>query len=154
MNIKQLFQCAICASSLIFSTASLAVDFSTGVGYPFVGVPTVSISDDNVRYYANYKLGLDDGFSVGAEWLNGKHAFGAFAGAIGARDVEACNENVILCISIFDNETTNGLGLSYEYHFSESPKSGWGIRFEAGYGKESYFNEKRVDGNVQITYHF
>ena len=53
--------------------------FLLGGGYPYLVIPEVSLSanDDTQRWYANYKLGLDDGFSAGFEQAvsdNKKHA--------------------------------------------------------------------------------
>lgn len=146
---------AFFALSLLASNAfANDINWSTATGYPFFVVPTISTTSDDVRYYANYKLGLDDGVSVGAEWLQGQHAMGVFVGAVGARRV---NDNCLInsiCISLFDDETTNGVGLSYEYKFSNTAANGWALRFEGGYGKESRNDEKRFDGNIQVVYHY
>lgn len=146
---------ALSSLLIIVSPTVKAVDLSLGGGYPFLVVPTMSFTNNDIRYYANYKLGLDDGFSIGAEMLNGKHKYGAFVGAVGARKTDnSCLDTTFLCITLFDHETTQGIGLSYEYHLSSSAKTGWALRFEAGYGEESAYNEKRADGNVQVVYHF
>ncbi|MBQ4864722.1 hypothetical protein J8L98_23850 [Pseudoalteromonas sp. MMG013] len=146
---------ALIVSTFIYSAQAKAVDLSLGGGYPFLVVPTISLTNSDIRYYANYKAGLDDGFSLGAEILNGKHKYGAFIGAVGARKTDArCSDSTLLCTSLFDHQTTQGIGLSYEYHLSSNLNSGWAVRLEAGYGEESYDYEKRTDGNIQFIYHF
>jgi hypothetical protein len=145
----------VTAMLLIFSPTVKAVNLSLGIGYPFVLVPNISINNNDIRYYANYKLGLDDGFSLGAEMINGKHKYGAFVGAVGSRQTDrGCTDITSLCIILTDHKTTQGLGVSYEYHLSDTVNSGWAIRLEAGYGEESSLNKKRADGNIQIMYHF
>lgn len=135
------------------------VQFSLGTGYPFFIIPQVSLLDEDKKYYLNYKIGLDDGFTVGVDWLNGHHSYGVFAGAIGARDAEVeCNPDSFSCnlsnFFIFDDKTTQGIGLAYEYRFNGQAHKGWAVRFEAGYGEESRTDERRADGNIQVLYHF
>ena len=43
--------------------------------------------------------------------------------------------------------------MSYEYRFF-GVKEGWALRLEAGYGKASGTDAKRMDGNLQVVYHF
>lgn len=134
------------------------VEFSIGGGFPFFVVPQVSLTQQDKRYYVNYKAGLDDGFSAGMEWLNDNHAYGVFVGAVGAREASNDCEIQSLCdalrIIIFDEKTTQGIGLSYEYRFSGQDQSGWGLRLEAGYGQESRNKSERADANIQFSYHF
>lgn len=152
---------AACAVLPAFSSATHAIEtkFSLGSGYPFFVVPTLILESDSLAYYVNYKAGLDDGFSIGVQSIQGKHIFGAFAGAVGTRDVkDYCKKiDVVPCISgllVLDSyRTTQGVGLSYEYRFNTKP-NGWAVRIEAGYGKESRTDDKRADGNVQVVYHF
>ena len=130
--------------------------FSLGVGWTFFLTPTVSTAHKDIEYYVNFKLGLDAGFSVGAEKQFGNHVYGVFIGAVGARNTDSrChnNDDCDFVLFEFDNESTQGLGLSYEYRFNSS-REGWAFRLEAGYGEETRHNEKRFDGNVQVVYHF
>ena len=132
------------------------LDFSLGGGWPFLFTPTVSTTHKDIEYYVNFKLGLDSGFSLGAEKQFGNHVYGVFIGAVGARNTNSRCHNTDDCDFIlfeFENETTQGLGLSYEYRFNTA-REGWALRVESGYGEESRHNEKRFDGNVQLVYHF
>ena len=132
------------------STFANDVSFSIGGGYPYLVIPEVSLSanDDTQRWYANYKLGLDDGFSAGFEQAvsdNKKHAFGALVGAIGARDTDqecesSTNDvatdfaNTLGCVigGIFDEETTNGIGLTYSYNFNGLNSAGFRLELDVG----------------------
>lgn len=139
-----------------FTTLANGVDFSLGGGLPFILTPTVSTTHNSIEYYANVKIGLDGGISLGAEKQYGNHAYGVFIGAVGARKTESrCfnNDECDFIILEFREETTQGIGLSYEYRFS-STRDGWAFRLEGGYGEESRHNEKRFDGSVQMVYHF
>ncbi|MBH0058504.1 hypothetical protein I6F65_16240 [Pseudoalteromonas sp. SWXJZ94C] len=155
-----------------YSSAANEVSFSIGGGYPYLVIPEVSLSanDDTQRWYANYKLGLDDGFSAGFEQAvsdNKKHAFGALVGAIGARDTDQKCEsltndvatdfaNTLGCVigGIFDEETTNGIGLTYSYSFNGLNSAGFRLELDVGYGKASDSNEKRADGGISVSYEF
>ncbi|MBB1305353.1 hypothetical protein H5089_06815 [Pseudoalteromonas sp. SR45-1] len=154
------------------STFANDVSFSIGGGYPYLVIPEVSLSanDDTQRWYANYKLGLDDGFSAGFEQAvsdNKKHAFGVLVGAIGARDTDqecesSTNDvatdfaNTLGCVigGIFDEETTNGIGLTYNYNFNGLNSAGFRLKLDVGYGKASDSNEKRADGGISVSYEF
>ncbi|MDT0583152.1 hypothetical protein [Brumicola blandensis] len=129
------------------------LEWRVGAGWPFILVPTVGYQYKHITYYANYKLGLDDGFSLGAEKQFGKHSVGLFFGAVGARKVNSNCEGIFSCIVIFDNQTTQGIGGSYEYKYSENTH-GWSLRLEAGYGKESRSDTNRADANIQLVYRF
>ena len=162
----------LCLGALLtictFSSNANDVNFSIGGGYPYFVIPEVSLSanEGTQRWYANYKLGLDDGFSIGFEHAltaDKKHALGLVVGALGVQDDEAeCGSTedslgtIIGCgfVEIFDDETTNGVGLSYSYLFSGLNESGWRARFELGYGEGSDSDEKRMDGGVSISYQF
>ncbi|REL28976.1 hypothetical protein DXX93_15485 [Thalassotalea euphylliae] len=167
---------------LVTSTAALLtlpsqandIDFSLGTGYPYFIIPEVSFPINNARQrlYANYKIGLDDGFSVGFEHsltTDNTHAIGILAGAIGARDDErpcpntADNDSssaslgeAIACglLEVFDDETTNGVGLSYSYNHNGLNHSGFRIRFELGYGKGKDSDESRADAGIILSYQF
>ncbi|NKC21504.1 hypothetical protein [Pseudoalteromonas galatheae] len=156
-------------SALVASTTTIAnsVDFSVGTGYPFFGQVELSLpqTDSNSRWYGNYLIGLDDGFSIGYERAvsdNNKHAVGLVLGALGARDAgPTCeDDDDITCgifepiIDLFDEETTNGAGLSYSYHFSGINQSGWSIKLVGGYGESSDYHKKRVDGSLIVSYQF
>jgi hypothetical protein len=159
-SLKTLFVIMLSAVSL----PSLANDikFNVGVGYPFFSKLEIakSINENQDRIFANYKVGLDDGFSLGYEHaidLEQHHAFGVVVGAIGARDGDGnCNNTDIFCDigDLFDNDTTNGLAISYSYNINGLNKSGLKLSFELGYGKASHLNEKRVDGGVSLSYQF
>jgi hypothetical protein len=157
----------------MFSQAK-GVDFSIGGGYPFFVVPEVSFASSagDQRWFANYKIGLDDGFSVGFDQgvgADNKHVIGGVIGALGTRDdkrpcgngdsvedIGSVIGNAIGCAfsKAFDEETTNGIGLSYSYHFNGLNNVGMRIRFELGYGEAADSNEKRADGGVIISYQF
>lgn len=150
------------------------ISFSIGGGYPYFVIPEVSVAsaDLSQRWYGNYKIGLDDGFSAGFEQAisdNNKHAIGLLVGALGNREVDTqCDEsqnsdeltvafaNTIGCAlaEAFDEETTNGIGLSYSYIFSGLNQDGWRLRFELGYGEASSDDDKRVDGGINLSYEF
>lgn len=157
-----IFATAVAAFSL-HSTAT-AADFTLGSGYPFVIQAQVSqtFEQDNSRVYGNYKIGLDDGFAVGYEKGFDNHSIGIMYGALGARDADRECESegsvggIIACpiIAIFDDETTNGFGVTYQYWFNGAFQDGWGIRLEAGYGKTSDTDLERADGNITISYQF
>ncbi|USE71187.1 MULTISPECIES: hypothetical protein [Pseudoalteromonas] len=155
-------------SALLISTASVAnsVDFSAGTGYPFFGQIELSLpqADSNSRWYGNYLLGLDDGFSVGYEKAvseNNKHALGVVLGALGARDAgPVCKEEGTVCdifeplIDLFDSETTNGIGVSYSYYFTSINQPGWRVKLVAGYGESDRHNVERADGSLIFSYQF
>ncbi|GEK09640.1 hypothetical protein [Pseudoalteromonas peptidolytica] len=156
-------------AALFCSLSSLAnpVEFSVGTGYPFFGQLEVSVpqAQNQSKWYGSYRIGLDDGLLLGYERAvsaNNKHAVGVVAGALGARDVgPACEEDDdVVCgifepiINLFDDETTNGVGLSYSYYFSSINQRGWHVKFIAGYGESSDSNKKRADGSVAISYQF
>ncbi|KPH64565.1 MULTISPECIES: hypothetical protein [Pseudoalteromonas] len=167
----------IFATTLLFlSGASHAndVSFSIGGGYPYVAVPEISLAtnEGTQRWYANYKIGLDDGFSAGFEHAltsDKKHAVGFVVGALGVQDdgrqcpLESEDDsigdafgNIFGCAlsGIFDRETTNGVGVSYSYLFSGLNEGGWRVRLELGYGEGTNSNESRADGGVSISYEF
>jgi len=157
-----------------FYSQAKRVDFSIGGGYPFLVVPEISFAsnDGDQRWFTNYKMGLDDGFSVGLDQRIGddnKHAVGVIIGALGVRDDKRpCNNgdsvedigsavgNVLGCAfaEAFDEETTNGVGLSYSYNFNGLNNKGIRIRFEFGYGKANDSKDKRTDGGITISYQF
>jgi hypothetical protein len=120
---------------------------------------------------------VDDGFSLGFEQGYGNelnHAFGGLVGAVGIYkgddNCTATNSNngdLIEFISesfaqslncalsaAFNDETLNGVGVSYSYYINGINKSGWYFRLEAGYGKASNSGEKRVTGGVVASYQF
>jgi hypothetical protein len=149
------------------------VSFSIGGGYPFFVVPEVSLASNEgeQRWFANYKMGLDDGFSIGFEQGidDNKHAVGVVAGALGVQDNNrSCSNNDLdenigsevgnqigcAIAKAFNDKTTNGVGLSYSYNFNGLNNVGMRIRVEFGYGKASDSNEKRTDGGITISYQF
>lgn len=138
-------------------TIAEEINFSVSGGWPFILTPTVSTTYSDMEFYANYKIGADDGFALGVEKQYGNHALGVFVGAVGARDADYKCDDELSCptfrIVLYEGKTTQGVGMSYEYRFNTS-RQGWALRLEAGYGKESKNNAKRFDGNVQVVYHF
>lgn len=172
-NRNVLWASVLLLSSLSLSSQANTVDFTIGGGLPFFVVPEFSFAsdDEKKRYFVNYKMGLDDGFSFGFEQgmdSKNKHALGVFVGALGVRDADMpCSyvksddavENfgkALACsfAKIYDEETTNGVGLSYSYNFKGLNHSGMRIRFELGYGEGSNSHKKRVDGGVVVSYQF
>jgi len=164
LKLKSIFLTLLLLSSTVQANNSDNVHFSLGSGYPFFSVFEVSFPamNNDQRWFANYKAGLDDGFSVGFEQqLSGNHqTLGFTLGAIGARDAVGCDENkgagAIICpfVEIFDSETTNGAALNYSYYFSGINNSGAKIRFELGYGQSAQANVNRFDGGIIVSYQF
>lgn len=176
----------ILLSTAILSTLSFClpakandVGFSVGSGYPYFGSLELSLpaDDGKQRWFANYKMGLDDGFSLGFEqgYGNGlNHAFGGLVGAVGVykgddncRVKDTSDGDLVEFISdsfaqsfgcalsaAFDDETLNGVGVSYSYYFNGLNNSGWRLRLEAGYGKASDSGEKRGTGGMIVSYQF
>ncbi|MGS0534883.1 hypothetical protein [Pseudoalteromonas sp. SaAl2] len=164
----------IATTLLLTVTNSYAndVSFSIGGGYPYFVVPEVSLStnEGNQRWYANYKIGLDDGFSIGVEHAisdNKKHAVGLVVGALGIQDNEdECRTDdeslsgsigsIFGCAlsEVFDEETTNGIGVSYSYLFRGLNEPGWRMRLDLGYGEGRDSNEKRPDAGITFSYQF
>ncbi|WKE66328.1 hypothetical protein PVT67_03495 [Gallaecimonas kandeliae] len=169
------------SKTLLFTTLLLASQagkaaefhFSIGGGFPYLAVPEVSLANgDSQRWYANYKLGVDDGFSLGFEQGLGEddhHALGLFAGAVGIRhnDPDICKEpssgdlgqdlgNALSCAyaSGFSWETVNGVGLSYSYNRHGLNQRGFRIRFEFGYGEGHRSHNKKAAGNLMFSYQF
>ena len=168
---------ALLAGVLNVNQQAEAVDFSAGIGYPFFLVPEVSItgSSGNHRLYANYKLGLDDGFALGIEQAidnAGHNAVGVFAGAVGIYDdgEKDCNSadeqnasdvaDAVGCaiasamVEAFDDEAINGIGVSYSYNSNGLNNTGWRVRLELGYGKSDNSKEKSSGGAVVVSYQF
>lgn len=154
---------SLALGSLALTTSAFGAEFTLSTGYPFVAQLQAShiIENGDARVYANYKVGLDDGFSGGYERAFGDHSIGVMYGALGARktedDCEQSNPIVgSLCGlgNVFGDRTTNGFGVTYQYWFNGAFKPGWGIRFEGGYGDVTGTDEKRADGNVTISYQF
>tara|TARA_B110001452_G_C15072362_1_gene374290 strand:- start:49 stop:573 length:525 start_codon:yes stop_codon:yes gene_type:complete len=166
---------ALTALGLLSINSAKANDFSfsVGSGYPYFATleGSMATSDKSQRWFANYKMALDDGFSAGFEQGYGdslNHAFGGFVGAVGIYHGDDCKVrddhndigeaigNAIGCTLkiIFDDETLNGAGLSYSYYFKGINNPGWRLRFEAGYGKASHSKEERGAGGITISYQF
>ncbi len=156
----------LCSLLLLFTAPTLAKDlnFSMGGGYPFIAVPEVSITntEQSSRLHLNYKAGLDDGFSLGFEQAiskNNKHAVGVFIGAIGIHEENSpcsAQAQAVDCLidRLFDEEVTNGLGLSYGYYFGAINNQGWHLKLEAGYGEGQKSKVKRSDASIRISYQF
>lgn len=149
-----------------FSAKASEIKFSAGTGYPFVSVLEVSMPamNDDQRFFANVKAGLDYGFSLGFEQqLSGNNqTLGFTLGAIGSRDATHCSDTTnnstseFICslFEVLDSETTNGVALNYSYYFSGVHNSGVKIRFEGGYGQSNRANVNRFDGGVILSYQF
>ena len=155
-------------TTLPFIVKANDIDLTTGSGYPFLLIAEASIAtgDRQQRWFGNYKIGFDDGFSLGFEQGLGaenKHAIGLFVGALGVSDPDSCsNEDdefavvSLGCIieEIYDDETTNGVGVSYSYNFNGLNNRGARIRFELGYGEGVDSGEERSDGGIIVSFQF
>lgn len=155
------------------------VSFSIGGGLPFLLTPEVSYASpaSGSRWYANYKMGLDDGFSAGYEKAldrDNKHALGIVVGAFAVRDDDrpcevADNNEDNLASQIgfeigsalgcalskaFDDETINGIGLTYSYQFNGLNEAGWRVRFELGHGEGARSKENSTSGGFIASYQF
>lgn len=176
----------ILLSTAILSTLSFClpaqandVGFSVGTGYPYVGSLELSLpaNEGKQRWFANYKMGLDDGFSLGFEQGYGNelnHALGGLVGAVGIYKgddnctatntnngdlVESITESFAQSLgcalsAAFNDETLNGVGLSYSYYVNGINKSGWRFKLEAGYGKASNSGDKLGTGGLIVSYQF
>lgn len=164
------------ALTALASTAASADDdisFALSTGVPFFVTPEMSYQsqDSETRYYANLKLGLDNGASLGFETPvseNKKHMLGAFIGSVGVRDGDTeCDQepssslgetlgNIIGCslAATFDWETVNGIGASYRYDFSGEVNQGWYTRLELGYGKARESKKNTAVGGFVVGYQF
>jgi len=177
MKKRLLLTTALTLCNLPFAQAS-DVNFSLAAGWPYVFNPEISFNspESNRRWFANYRMGFDDGFSIGMEQGVGDtpHALGIVAGAIGVdKKDDNCTElddldgdaadviggvigGALVCgfNAIFDDQTVLGIAGTYSYHFSGHNNDGWSIRAELGYGEASETNEKKVAGGVYIRYQF
>lgn len=168
MKTETRFFCGLILGLLSFSAPANNSDFTFGSGYPYLFVAEVSVAsnENQQRWFANYKLGFDDGFSLGVEHGLGeekKHAIGLFVGALGVSDADSCEVNndpfgavTLGCafVEIFDDETTNGVGLSYTFNFNGLNNPGGRIRLEYGYGEGVDSGKERSDGNLTYSYQF
>ncbi len=152
-------QCISLLALIFISGAghSKELNMSLGGGWPYALVPTVAIEHRGLEFFANYKIGLDDGFTLGVEKQFEHHTYGIFVGALGARKTRENCDLDSTCppfrIALTDRKSTQGIGFSYEYRFS-STRQGWALRVEAGYGHESKTDANRFDGNLQLVHHF
>lgn len=157
-----------------FSTLAADVNFSIGAGMPYFLIPEVSMPTDDKtqRLYANYKIGLDDGFSVGFEKAvsdNRKHSFGALLGALGVRDTNVpcestSNQSSSIFIDvdalgcaldqIFDDKTVNGLGITYGYSFNGLNSRGFRLVIGVGYGKRNDIDKNGAAGSISLNFEF
>ncbi|QSX33152.1 hypothetical protein JYB87_15705 [Shewanella avicenniae] len=150
--------------------------FSLTGGLPFMVIPEVSYHpNDQQRWFANYKVGLDDGVSAGFEQAvddNNRHALGIVAGALGVRnghkewcgsDSESGSVGYTMGCAIgtalaepFDNHTVNGLGVSYSYNRHGLSERGLRVRLEWGYGRISGadFDKEGFTGGFAVGYQF
>lgn len=181
---KTVLQCSGALALCLVSTVSVANDFkfSLGVGLPFLLTPEVSYSQPGAdsRWYANYKMGLDDGFSGGYERAldaDKKHALGVLIGAFSVVDdkrpcpdsdkTEMTQDNVFAQISFdigsalgcalseaFDEESLNGIALTYSYQANGLNESGWRVRFELGHGEAARSKRKDTSGGFIVSYQF
>ena len=69
-RVNRLTSSMIAGLVLALPAANVTADtFSAGGGWPFILAPTITLKQgNNIEYYANYKLGLDDGFTAGVQW--------------------------------------------------------------------------------------
>ena len=72
-KVNRLTSSMIAGLVLALPAANVTADtFSAGGGWPFILAPTITLKQgNNIEYYANYKLGLDDGFTAGVQWPQG-----------------------------------------------------------------------------------
>ena len=170
---KRISIAAMIAGSVLLTSHSPKVeaqefDFTVSAGYPYFVVlePSINLSDGQSRVYGQYKIGLDDGFALGYEQTFGDsnhHAMGVLVGAVGIdSDNESCDANndaisdILVCpfIELFDDETVNGVGLSYSYYFDGMDQDGWRLRIELGYGEANDSGIKSGTGGVTLGYKF
>ena len=168
-------------SCLSYTTQATQDDwnFTLGSGYPyFATVGTNYELDDSSNIFVNYKIGLDDGFSVGYEKAlkDPRQSVGGYIGAVGIKDdkcdsidttaIDESNDLAVIiseplsqtlgcALSIaFGNETTQGVAVFYGYSFNGLNQPGWKLRLEAGYGE----NKNREDNvghlNFSARYQF
>lgn len=171
------------ATVLLWGTSATALaegtHFTVTGGFPYVVIPEISYSPNaDQRWFANYKLGLDDGFSAGFEQAisaNNRHALGIFGGALGVKSGHryVCNEgnqsgepgnfDDELCSALarpfaeaFDHHTVNGVGLSYSYNRHGLSERGLRVRLEFGYGRieDADFDKNGVTGGIAVGYQF
>ncbi|WP_417761565.1 hypothetical protein [Shewanella sp.] len=153
--------------------------FSVTGGVPYVFIPEVSYSPNaEQRWFAHYKLGLDDGFSAGFEQAasaNNRHALGIFGGALGVKsghryvceegnssgepadfDDELCSALARPFAEAFDHHTVNGVGLSYSYNRHGLSERGLRVRVEFGYGRieDADFDKDGFTGGFSVGYQF
>lgn len=156
--------------------------FSVTGGFPYVFIPEVSYSPNaEQRWFANYKLGLDDGFSAGFEQAvsaNNRHALGIFGGALGVKsghhylcgegdnsadsdDLNDVGEDLLCQVfagasEAFDNHTVNGVGLSYSYNRHGLSEHGLRVRIEFGYGRieDADYDKDGFTGGFSVGYQF
>ena len=154
--------------TLPFIVKANDIDFTVGSGYPFLLIieGSIATSERQQRWFGNYKSGFDDGFSLGFEQglgIENKHAIGLFVGALGVSDPDSCsNEDdefsvaSLSCVidEIYDDETTNGVGVSYSYYFNGLNNQGARIRFELGYGEGADSGDERSDGGIITSFQF
>ncbi|MCH1923627.1 hypothetical protein L9G74_04675 [Shewanella sp. C32] len=171
---------------LCFSSAPVLAEgthYTVTGGIPYFVIPEISYSPNaEQRWFANYKLGLDDGFSAGFEQAvsdNNRHALGIFGGALGVRrshvvrcnnesqngeqenigdafDELGCTLAVEVLETIYNNRTVNGVGLSYSYNRHGLSERGLRVRLEFGYGRieDANFDKNGVTGGIAVGYQF
>ncbi|MDA8621748.1 hypothetical protein N9L48_03785 [Psychrosphaera sp.] len=154
-------------------------NFTMGSGFPyFATVGTNYELDDVSNIFVNYKIGLDDGFSIGYEKAlgNRRHSIGGYVGAVGIKDDE-CEDidtteysnsddlGTIISAPIghtlgcalsaaFGNESTQGLAVFYGYSSTGLNESGWKLRLEAGYGENKNRENNVGHLNFSARYQF
>ncbi len=157
--------CGLLLSGSVLAEENWSTSISTGL--PFFLTPELSYQANNsdIRYYANLKIGLDNGAAIGFETpfsTNKKHSFGAFFGSVGVHDGDTdCRDNDDLGSAIgcaladaFDWERVDGIGISYRYSFNQFNAEGMYTRFEVGYGKGDESNRDLTSGSFLIGYQF
>jgi len=167
----------LCGASLLIPSQANATDndvsFTLGTGFPYLGNLEVSMPafEGNQRWFANYKVGVDDGFSLGFEHAlddDKHHAIGVMYGALGViNDDSDCPDSekdngesffgvVIGCAlaAAFDWETVNGVGLSYSYNVNGLNNIGWRFRIEGGSGKGIESKKTSSSASFIASYQF
>lgn len=144
-------------------------DLSLGFGAPYFLVTEIStVISDDYRAYINYKMGLDNGVSIGLEKavINNSHLIGLFAGAVGTKAPD-CNQNdtytdfddvigdVVKCaFGVITQKTLNGVGVSYSYANNGINNSGFIIKFDVGTGTNSYTDSYQSTAGIALMYSF
>ncbi|MFT6529309.1 MAG: hypothetical protein ACJAZB_000952 [Psychrosphaera sp.] len=144
-------------------------DLSLGFGTPYFLLTEVStVISDDYRAYVNFKMGLDNGVSIGLEKavINDSHLIGLFAGSVGTQapdcyenetytDFDGALSDVVKCaFGVIAQKTLNGVGVSYSYANNGINNSGFIIKFDLGTGTNSYTDGYQSSAGIALMYSF